>query len=254
VALADDDDGFAGRSDHSDDLLHIVVPDDLRELDAEVAAYRRELEAARKQERRRRRVHRFLPKWAHSGLPSPVFTVVLLLIATTGLMLSVFAPVTRVTHQHLDGHSEPLARPTVQAPSIGALLPSVELVAQDGIVVSSHELRAAVVVLLPSGCDCADLITQIIGQANELPPTVYVALVSAGTDDTAYRLANSRDAGGGPIAVRDRAGTLAKTYGATTTGNQPTLLLVHADGTLARSPVLFTDKTRLETDLLQLRR
>ena len=58
-------------------------------------AYRRELEAARRLERRQRWRHRFVPRWARGGLPSPIFTAVLLVIATTGLLLSVFAPVTQ---------------------------------------------------------------------------------------------------------------------------------------------------------------
>ncbi len=250
MAPADDDDGFARRFDPSDDLLHIVIPDDLRELDAEVTAYRRELEAARKHERRQRRIRRFTPGWGRDGLPSPVFTVVLLLIATTGLLLSVFAPVTgRDSRAQLA--TVPLARPVAAAPAVGALLPNATLQAEGGVV-DVHDLRPSVVVLLPAKCDCAQLVSQIVGQANESPPTIAVALVSSGTDESAFRLADSRNAGAAlPIPLRDPAGTLARTYHPSAT--LPTLLLVRGDGTLAAPPIVFGEGTRLEGDLIQLR-
>ena len=142
MALADDDDGFPGRFDPSDDLLHVVVPDDLRELDAEVVAYRRELELARRHLRRQRMWHRVTPKWARGGLPSPIFTAVLLIIATTGLLLSVFAPVTQRAQSQLT--TTPLANPRQAPGTVGGLLPDVQLVA-DSSHISTRVIRPAII-------------------------------------------------------------------------------------------------------------
>ena len=248
VAHADDDDGFAGRFDPSDDLLHIVVPDDLRELDAEVAAYRRELEAARRSERRQRWRHRFTPSWARGGLPSPIFTAVLLVIATTGLLLSVFAPVSQERSRQTV--ISPLAHPKQAPGTVGGLLPDVQLVTSDQTF-NTRTIRPAVFILVPAGCKCVDQIREIAGQVNEVPPAPYMVIVSQGKDTTSATLANAVDNGRGPTGVRDPNGVLAQTYHASTTA--PTLLLVKGDGTLAPgSPHVFHSGDRLESALALL--
>ncbi|HEX4017846.1 MAG TPA: hypothetical protein VHX15_14020 [Frankiaceae bacterium] len=248
MAHADDDDGFPGRFDPSDDLLHIVVPDDLRELDAEVTAYRRELEAARRFERRQRWRHRFTPSWARGGLPSPIFTAVLLVIATTGLLLSVFAPVTQ-EHSRQTVIS-PLAHPKEAVGTVGGLLPDVQLLTDDQSF-NTRTIRPAVFVLVPAGCKCETEIRQILGQVNEVPPAPYMVIVSQGKDTTSAKLADAVDDARGPTGVRDVNGVLAKTYHASTTA--PTLLLVAGDGRLAPgSPHVYHSGDRLESALALL--
>ena len=251
MALADDDDGFTGRYDpSSDDLLHVVVPDDLRELDAEVQAYRRELDAARRHERRQRLRHRFTPRWARGGLPSPIFTAVLLVIATTGLLLSVFAPVTQERQRTTPISS--LAHPKVPPGKVGGLLPDVQLQVTDANPINTRAIRPAVFILVPSGCQCVTQIRDIVGQANEVPPAPYVVIVSTGTDTTSAKLAAAVDDGrGDPTGVRDAKGVLAATYHASSTA--PTLLLVEGDGVLASgSPHVFHTGDRLEDSLAPL--
>jgi hypothetical protein len=248
VAHADDDDGFPGRFDPSDDLLHIVVPDDLSELDAEVTAYRRELEASRRSERRRRWRHRFTPSWARGGLPSPIFTAVLLVIATTGLLLSVFAPVTQERSRQTPISS--LASPKQAPGTVGGLLPDLQLVT-DANPVYTRAIRPAIFILVPAGCKCVDQIRNIVGQANEVPPAPYMVIVSQGTDTTSVSLAAAVDDGrGDPTGVRDVNGVLARTYHASTTA--PTLLLVAGDGVLTSAPKVFHIGDRLESALTPL--
>ena len=248
VALADDEDGFARRFDPSDDLLHVVVPDDLRELDAEVADYCRELEIARRQRRRQQLRRKVTPRWAHGGLPSPIFTAVLLIVATTGLLLSVFAPVTQRARQEFS--STGLGRPAQRPGEVGGLLPDVSLMSNRGPI-GSRVIRPAIYVLVPAGCDCANAIRQIVGQADEVSPGLYTPLVSVGTDHTAAKLAAAKDGGRGiPSAFRDEAGVLARTYHASTT--LPTLLLVTGDGTLTTPPRVFHSGDRLESALTAL--
>ncbi len=242
---AHDDDGYFSRFD-KDDLLHVVVPDDLSELHEEVAAYRHELELARREERRRRRRSR-LPRWMRSGLPSPLFTAVLLAVATTGLLLSVFAPVTREQQQSLPVSS--LASPKEKPGTVGGLLPDFELVA-DSSRIGTRVIRPAVFILIPPKCDCANLIRQVVGQANEVPPAPYTVVVSKGKDTSAAKLADAQDGGHGQaLGVRDEHGILASTYHASATA--PTLLFVAGDGVvLPGSPYVFHDGDRLE-NLLQ---
>jgi hypothetical protein len=243
VALADDDDGFTGRYDpSSDDLLHVVVPDDLSELDAEVQAYRRELEAARRLERRQRRRDRLTPKWARGGLPSPIFTAVLLVIATTGLLLSVFAPVTQ--ERPRTSPISALATPTEKPGTVHGLLPDVQLVAGTSTF-GTRTIRPAVYVLIPAKCDCLDQLTTIAGQVDEVPPPPALVIVSQGTDPTSAKLADQLGTGRGDITgVRDVNGVLARTYHASATA--PTLLFVVGDGTLYSPPHVFHPSDHLE--------
>ncbi len=243
VALADDDDGFTGRYDpSSDDLLHVVVPDDLRELDAEVQAYRRELEAARRLERRQRWRLRLVPRWARGGLPSPIFTAVLLVIATTGLLLSVFAPVTQERQRSMPISA--LASPKTPPGTVHGLLPDVQLAA-GSTTIGTRMIRPAVYILVPPGCKCVAQVRAVVEQVDEVPPPPDVLIVSQGKDTTSASLASAVDDGrGSPVGVRDVAGVLAKTYHASATA--PTLLLVAGDGTLASPPHVFHTGDRLE--------
>ena len=73
--------------------------------------------------------------WARGGLPSPIFTAVLLVIATTGLLLSVFAPVTQ-ERSALDRRSARWPIPSTPPGTMDGLLPDVQLV--DGFEPAEH--------------------------------------------------------------------------------------------------------------------
>jgi hypothetical protein len=249
VALADDDDGFPGRSDPNEDLLHVVVPDDLHELEPEIAAYHRELEVARRQERRRRLRRRFIPRWARGGLPSPIFTAILLVVATTGLLLSVFAPVTQESQRQLPISS--LANPQQAPGTVGGLLPAnVELIASGKPRIEGRAVRPAVLILVPAGCKCEALIHQVVTQVIAVQPAPYALIVSAGSDPTATTLAEAKDgANNEALGVRDPKGILAATYARSTTA--PTLLFVEGDG-VTQAPRVFHDNDQLKDSLKTL--
>jgi hypothetical protein len=253
VAPADDDDGLTGRFDPNEDLLHVVVPDDLRDLAPEIAAYHRELEVARRKERRRRWRHRFLPSWAQGGLPSPVFTAILLVVATTGLLLSVFAPVAQETQRQLPISS--LASPKQAPGAVGGLLPlNVELLVDGGHTIQARAVRPAVLILVPAGCQCASLIHQIVGQTNAVRPAPDTVIVSAGTDTTAAKLTAAKDgADNQALAVRDPKGILAKTYVRpdSASSTSPTLVLVEGNG-VTQAPRVFHDGDQLKDALKTL--
>jgi hypothetical protein len=253
VAPADDDDGLAGRFDPNEDLLHVVVPDDIRELAPEIAAYHHELDVARRKERRRRWRYRFLPGWAQGGLPSPVFTAILLVVATTGLLLSVFAPVAQESQQPTPISS--LANPKQAPGTVGGLLPpNVELLVDGGHTIQARAVRPAVLILVPARCQCASLIHQIVAQASAVKPAPDTVIVSAGTDTTAATLAAAKDgANNQALAVRDPKGILAKTYVRpdSASGAAPTLVLVEGNG-VTQAPRLFHDGDQLNDALKTL--
>jgi hypothetical protein len=91
--------------------LDIQIPDDARELERDVLAYRREQRALR----RRRRIRRIMP--AQAGL-MPLIASILAVCLVAGMMLSVFtiSPVDNTTRPH----STPNANSSSQPPTARA--------------------------------------------------------------------------------------------------------------------------------------
>ena len=97
-----------GGSGWDEPPLDIQIPDDARELDREVLAYRRELRA----KRRRARLRRLAGPFAGHGTVMPLLASILAVCLVAGAMLSVatFSPAT--------APSEQTARPTTAASSV----------------------------------------------------------------------------------------------------------------------------------------
>lgn len=87
-----------------DGPLDVQIPDDARDLERDVLAYRRELRALR----RRRRLRRLMP--SHAGI-LPLMASVLAVCLVAGMMLSVF------TISPAEGPSKPSTHTTHPAPS-----------------------------------------------------------------------------------------------------------------------------------------
>ena len=206
------------------------------------AAYRRELERPAARSAASAGAAASLPRWARGGLPSPIFTAVLLVVATTGLLLSVFAPVTQESQRARRSARWP--HPKQAVGHGGGLLPDVELVSDSNPL--EHAGGA------PGGLDpgagglqvrCRD--PQIVTQVNAVPPAALRADRFAGQRHHLTALASAVDDGrGSPVGVRDVDSTLAKTYHASATA--PTLLFVAGDGTLASAPRVFHSGDRIE--------
>jgi hypothetical protein len=97
-----------GGSGWDEPPLDIQVPDDARELDRDVLAYRRELRA----QRRRKRLGRLAGPFASRGSVMPLLASILAVCLVAGAMLSVatFSPATSTV--------EPTHRPTTATSSV----------------------------------------------------------------------------------------------------------------------------------------
>jgi hypothetical protein len=104
-----------------DGPLDVQIPDDARELERDVLAYRRELRALR----RRRRLRRLLP--SHAGI-MPLMASVLAVCLVAGMMLSVFTitPGDDSTKPHVQSTQATATRAPSTQPShsAGARTPS----------------------------------------------------------------------------------------------------------------------------------
>lgn len=195
-----------------------VVPDDPRELELDVRAWRRERAAAA----RRGRIDRLLRtrRWRRYGLSGPLVAGVLILVAVFGSFLALLVPGggrDRAARRPLDR-----AAPS-PAGAIGGLLADRPL-RVNGVERPARDLRPAVLALLPTPCRCEGLVAELSGQVAEFG--LRLVLVASG-DDSAELSRLVRAARRGPaLPAYDRDGRLASEYAA----RGPTLVLVRDDG------------------------
>lgn len=215
--------------------LAVVVPDDIRELDADVAAYHREL----RQRRRRARRDRVLLRrhWERFGVVAPLVVLSLVIVTLSGGLMSVFS-----AREAVPEPPQPLAETAVAPGLVGGLLPAVSVqVGADPTPV--RDIRPALVAVLPRGCDCAGLVRSLIRQSSEYALRLVLVTPALSRDDAR----ELRDAalGRATLAV-DGSGALARVYGARS------LVFVHADGTVRAIAHDPTSVQRFELQLSQL--
>jgi len=198
---------------------HVVVPDDARELDPDVDAYRREL---RSQRRARRWGWLTRQRWS---FPLGMVAGALSLAALMFVLLA---------FESTPGHSArlsatPLATPTYPPGARGGLLPDTSLSSAPegarGVTQSALALRPALVALTPIRCDCADVITALATQAHRVGVTL--AVVAPGSRDAEVSALPGRVAG--VKTWYDGAGALAAAYAA----HGVTVLVVDPDGVVS---------------------
>ena len=112
----------------------VVVPDDIRTLQAEIDAYHREVRAARRRRRRERLTGSWL--WRRWSFPLGVLTGAMALAATVVTLLAV------------DGAARPgrphavaLARPSLAPGHVGGLVPAASLSTTAGERLDAQALR-----------------------------------------------------------------------------------------------------------------
>jgi hypothetical protein len=254
-------------------LAGVVVPDDLRGLEAEILAVQAELGVVvpapsplgrwdrwrarlRLTSRRNRSSrHGLAPvdgSWpppgglARSLLVGPVLAFVLLSVAALVALLPASSRGTAPESTRVPA----LAAPTQAVGTVGGLLPDLTLGGAAGPV-PVRSLRPAVLLLVPDRCDCPALVHQVMGQVEEFPG-VSAAIIGSGSADLA-QLAVARDGGNGRLPVLvDGAGSLARTYHGGPAGTVPTLLFVAPNGRLTSPPLAFIPGSRIEAQLLPL--
>src|SRR6266545_8363514 len=136
--------------------IDIVVPDDARELDRDIVAYRRE----QRQRRRRARWRRVFRPFIRYGLAAPINATTVLIAVVSGTLLTVLGP-----------HSvpRPAATPLTQRPSprpgqVGGPLPDAQ-VTIGGERAALIDQRPAVIILVPPDCHCDAVVSSLARQA-----------------------------------------------------------------------------------------
>jgi hypothetical protein len=217
-----------GESFSADD---IVIPDDLRELDAEVRALHRERRAQARGAGLRRL---FLTRrWRQYGISGPIVIGILLVVAGMASLMLMF-PTRRPVAKPV-----PLATGVRESGQEGGLVPDVTIRRADGTVGPLRDHRPAVVVLLPPACDC-DRQLRAYGVAAFRHHLAFVLvgrkLPAELTDRAAVRAA-------------DPTGRLAQVY---RVGRGPVLLLVRGDGVVNRMLLAEPAPSALNSELAVL--
>jgi hypothetical protein len=251
--------GEPERDDSGLPPVDIVVPDDARELDRDVQAYRRELRALRRHQRRMR----WHGPLTRDGVILPLLASCLVLALIAGTLLTFFTarpggepaagrPPAAANSVSPPGTASPSAASqppaTIPPDSPQAVVSSIRFPPKADIQVAGKPVSYAeltdstVLALIPAGCRCATVLAELVRQAGTAHVIVY--LVGGGklapvTEVTALAV-QAKTRSGTPVAD-DTAGTLATTYlppGGTSAGHAPTALLVTPDGTVAVASAL----------------
>jgi hypothetical protein len=214
---------FASEPERDDGGLppvNIVIPDDARELDRDVLAYRRELRARR----RRQRLLRLLRPFNRSGLGGPTAIVPLIALCLAlalvgGALLSV------VTMNPAEAPTVTTTPTPAQADQPAGLtaLPAGNL-RISGQTESVRSLVSSVLALVPADCACGEQLDRLAGQT----AAADVPLYFVGTGATSQQLAAETTLYGQnhAVAADDADGVLANAY----RPDGLTLLLVYSDG------------------------
>jgi|GEM_PF-443199 hypothetical protein len=208
--------GEPERDDSGLPPVDIEVPDDARELDRDVQAYRRELRALRRRQRRMR-LHAPLTR---DGVVLPLLASCLVLALIAGTLLTVFTagprgglpgatrPTASSRASSRAATSAPASRPDSPMATSAVTLPDIA-VRVGTTPTSLRGVTPAVVALIPAGCDCATAIGQLVRQAKAAH--VRLVLVSAkGRVAAAQQLAAR--APGPPRVAEDFTGALYSAY------------------------------------------
>lgn len=159
--------GEPERDDTGLPPVDIEIPDDARDLDRDVQAYRRELRAVRRRERRRR-WHRSLGK---EGVVLPLLACCLILALITGTLLTVFTATSNRSITGLPVTSAPSRTPEAEIVPIQTL-PDAPIFVSGSIPVD--QLDQAMVMLVPAGCGCAGTFRWLAGVASKAGVPAYV--------------------------------------------------------------------------------
>lgn len=210
-----------GRDDGGLPPANIVVPDDARELDREVLAYRREQRVRRRRERFMlllRPLRRFGPD-GHGGiLPLIATCVALSMLAGALLSVATISPASAPT-------LPPSAPPSAGPLPVGLSELPAGTFTLDGKTEPLRAVSSAAVALIPPACSCDAALRRLAGQA---------AAAHVGVDFVGERGAipqvpalTARDGGGVAVAGADTGNVLGAAY-------RPAglaVLLVYSDGT-----------------------
>jgi hypothetical protein len=154
-------DGDPDPDDYGLPRVDVVVPDDARELDRDVLAYRRE----ERRRRRRRRLRRVVRPVTRFGVAIPIIAGALLVALISGALMTAFGPRPAPRPKGIALAPSPAAAPG----EVGGLLPagSVDVVNRDKNARDLRDLRPAVFGIVPPGAQCPGVVAALAGSAHE---------------------------------------------------------------------------------------
>jgi hypothetical protein len=238
--------GDPERDDYGLPQVDVVVPDDARELDADIEAYHRELRALRRQARSRRwRLRGSHQVLQRTGLVMPLVAGCLVLAMLSGMVLTMFT-----ANSYLEGASRLGAsragpsrpgpsRPSTPRPGAtggpGAALAGPKLghhvpplpskridVAGHGLVVLSS-LRGVALAIIPRRCACSVVVQLLLLQAGMVGVAVY--LVGTPSSQAEIRVLAAGSPAGQVHTATDTKDVLLSSF-----GTRLTVLLVDRRG------------------------
>ena len=196
-----------GRDDGNLPPVNIVIPDDARELDRDVLAYRRELRARRRRQRIALLFRPFrIPEFGSHAAIIPLIAACLAISLVAGALLSVvtMSPASAPT---LSG-PEPSAQPTV-SPVGRSELPS-GAVQVDGRTVPLRSLTTSAIALVPANCGCGAGLSRLASQAVAAHVSLYFAAAAPATAQLTSLVARYGD--GAAVALADVDNALTAAY------------------------------------------
>lgn len=198
----------------------VVIPDDLRDLQAEIDAYHRERRAAA----RRRRLARVTGTrgWDRFALPAGIALVSMAVAAGVFGILVLGQP-----RPDRGVPQAPLAAAAAAEPGrLHGLLPDVNVVS-GGHTIALRDQRPALIAIVPLHCDCTSLLRDMAAQANEVG--LHLVVVAPGEQDAEVAALEGQLHNGFVTPVFDAGGLLAASYSA----RGVTALVVRPDGTVS---------------------
>jgi hypothetical protein len=164
--------GEPERDDTGLPPVDIEVPDDARELDRDVQAYRRELRALRRSERHGR-WHRSLSK---DGVVLPLLACCLILALITGTLLTVF---TATSRQSLTGPPGPATSAPTRPGAQSAKIVRTQTVPHAVLTVGGASIPLQgfgrdMMLLVPPRCGCARTLNWLVEVASRASASVFL--------------------------------------------------------------------------------
>ncbi|TDD80976.1 hypothetical protein [Actinomadura rubrisoli] len=205
-------DGDPEPDDYGLPRIDVVVPDDARELDRDVVAYRRE----ERRRRRRARARRLAGPLTRFGVAIPIIAGALLIALVSGALMTAFGP--RPTPRPTAAQLAP--RPPGSPGRVGGTLPSgeVDLVAREHTRTQLSDLRPGVIGIVPPGYRCEAVVAELAGRTQEFRLSFWLvadprpAAGRPGLSIKDLRACAGTAHGGTPQILEDRRGTLANAY------------------------------------------
>ncbi|MBA9003262.1 hypothetical protein [Thermomonospora cellulosilytica] len=227
-------DGDPEHDDYGLPRIDVVIPDDARELERDLIAYRRE----ERRKRRRERMRRLLGPLGRFGVAVPLIAGALIIALVSGTLLTVLGP--RPTPRT---SADPVAgRPSAAPGRVGGVLPSGRVTVVTGATpyeLPVLDLRSGVIGIVPPGCDCGALVAEL-GRATRANMVNFWlvadrrrATVPEQESIKELRALAGESHDGVPGLVSDPRHVLASAYDPDPSDARLTAVLVHTDGVVA---------------------